>query len=54
MCTRQIFEQSPPPHFSLRVMWKKGGVISGAYSMYFGTCNRISMKLAFFFLPVLP
>ena len=53
MCTRQIVEQSPPPHFSLQVVCKKGGVFSGAYSMYFGTCNRISMKLAFF-LPVLP
>ena len=48
MCTRQIVEQSPPPHFSLQVVCKKSGVFSGAYSMYFGTCNRISMKLAFF------
>ena len=50
VCTRQIFEQSSPPHFSLQVVCKKGGVFSGAYSMYFGTCNRISMKLAFFCL----
>ena len=48
VCTRQIFERSSPPHFSLQVVCKKGGIFSEAYSMCFGTCNRISI-ISFFF-----
>ena len=46
--TDGILEQTLPLHFCLQVVYKKSAVFSGACGMYFGPCNRISMKLALF------
>ena len=42
--TNRTFQQTPPPHFYLKVVCKKGGVFSGAYGIFVNTFTSLLIK----------